>query len=98
MTKRNKILIIVIVIVLALAGYILYRGFFAGNPDQPDVSAIPTKFGATPGEVAPVAPILSKGTALDFVPVKKYNSQEQLFNYPKTNPDEVNLPLPDLIK
>jgi hypothetical protein len=91
MTRRNIILIGAVIVALLIAGYIVYRGFFAGSSDT-NILTI------SPAEVAPVAPILSKGTTLDFAPVKKYNSQEQLFNYPKTSPNEVNLPLPDLIK
>ena len=60
MTKRNIILSVIIALTLLLAGYILYRGFFAGGPDQPDL------LGTSPEEVAPVAPILSHGSALDF--------------------------------
>jgi hypothetical protein len=92
MTKRNIILIIAVVVAILLAIYIAYRGFFAGNSAETGLLNVPS------GEVAPVAPILSQGTTLDFGPIKKYNSQEQLFNYPKTSPDEVSLPLPDLIK
>lgn len=90
MTQKNIIYIVAIVLVALLAGYIAYRGFFAGSSD----SALTL----TTEVVAPVKPILSQGSTLDFGPLKKYNSQEQLFNYPKPSPDEVSLPLPDLIK
>lgn len=92
MNRRNTIFIIAIIIALLLVGYIVYRGFFAGNSDQS--ALVNTKS----QDVGPVTPILAKGTSLNFEPVKKYNSQGQLFNYPKTSPEEVGLPLPDLIK
>lgn len=90
MVKKNIIYIIATVIVLLIIGYIGYRGFFSGSSDSGlDISV---------EEVAPVAPILSEGTVLDFKKVKEYNDQEQLFNYPKPSADEINLPLQDLIR
>lgn len=91
MPRKNIFIIIAIVVVVAIAGYIAYRGFIAGGGNG-DVLKVST------GEVAPVKPILSEGSEMDFSSVKKYNSQGQIFNYPKPSPAELNLPLPDLIK
>lgn len=93
MTRKNIILIVAFIVILLIAAYLVYRGFFAGSDfGQTDL------LGTSPGEVTAAAPILSKGTTLNLGPIKKYNSQQQLFNYPKVSPDEINLPLPDLIK
>ena len=90
MAKKNIIYIIATIVVLLIIGYIAYRGFFAGSSES--------GLNISVEEVAPVAPILSEGTTLDFKKVNEYNDQEQLFNYPKPSPDEMNLPLQDLIK
>ena len=93
MTKRNIILIIVFTVAALLAVLIAYRVFYNGaDSGQGDI------LGTSPGEVVAVASILSQGTTLDLDPIKKYNSQQQLFNYPKVSSDQLNLPLPDLIK
>ncbi len=91
MEKKNIIYIIATVVVLLVVGYIIYRAFFTGN--LPD-----TALQISVEEVAPVAPILTKGTALDFEPIREYNSQGQLFSYPKPTLEETGLPLSDLIR
>lgn len=90
--NRKNIIIIAVVLALLAIGYIAATNIFSGDGGGKDLLDVPA------GEAAPIAPILSKGSNLDFEPLKEYNSQGQLFNYPKVNPDQISVPLPDLIK
>jgi hypothetical protein len=93
MSKKNIIAIVITVLAFGTAAIVLYKGFFAGPAVVPELKS------ATAGPSVPSAQrILPNGGTLDFSPVKKYNSQEQLFNYPQVSPDEVTIPVQQLIK
>ena len=77
----------------------------AGGSSAPGIPAGPGGIAANPGSGGSAAPaaaainrILPNGASLDFGPIKKYNRQQQLFNYPKVTPDEITVPIQQLIK
>lgn len=76
----------------------------ASGPVTATGAAVPGAVGTNsnsspaPSDMGTIQRILPNGSSLDFGPIKKYNSQQQLFNYPKVSPDEITVPVQQLIK
>ncbi len=98
--SRKNILLIIIVVVLAIAGFIVYRSFSAEAPAPvTPIVVTPGPGGATTAvPAASSGKILPLGTRFDLTLVKKYNADGKIFNYPKVEPGEVGPVLGDIIK
>lgn len=88
---KFKQVIIVIVIIAAIAGAIIfaYLGFFSSAPSTPSTSA----------SISISNAVLPLGTTLDFSQVKKFNPTGRQFQYPVVTPPDVGAqPLNNLIQ
>ncbi len=91
--NKNTIFIVVIVVILAAVGYILYYSLFAGKSTNTSLQN-----GQSNSITSPYGPILPYGNHLDFAAVQKYNTSGHSFDYPAVNPSDVGTSLNTIIK
>ena len=85
---KNTILVIVIVVLFAAAGMVIYRGFFA-NGAVPDISV------GVPG--TPVKNVMPYGSSLDFSRVQQRASTADTYRYEVVDTTAVGIAVQNLI-
>ncbi|MBP9686551.1 MAG: hypothetical protein KBD66_02000 [Candidatus Doudnabacteria bacterium] len=85
---KNTILVIVIVVLFAAAGLVIYRGFFASEA-IPDISV------GVPG--APVKNVMPYGSTLDFSRVQQRASTADTYRYEVVDAAVVGVAVQNLI-
>ena len=95
MVNLKKIILIAISgALLSVSGLIVYRNFVSTPSTTPPAHQSTVDSLRTSSNR-----IFPYGEDLDFGIVRKYNSQGQVFNYPRVNPDtDLGVPLSELIK
>lgn len=92
MNKKNTILIAITAVAFAISGYLVYKSF-SGPAEEGDPNL------SVPGQAPSVSVnILPLGSKLDLSPVKKINSQFNVYTYPKVSPQSIGVSVSNLIK
>jgi ABC-type transport system involved in Fe-S cluster assembly fused permease/ATPase subunit len=87
--------ILIIIVVLGLAGFFMYKTFF--GPTKNTDSKTTVNSSATKAPASGVETILPHGTKLNFENVKKFNPDKHLFPYAEVKPEETGLELNQII-
>ena len=94
--KKNIILIAIAIILLGIAGFVVFKIFNRKSVDPVSIGS--GKIIGDDNVTKGVSTILPHGNQLDLTQIKKYNSDEKLYNYPVVTPEQVGVNLSELIK
>lgn len=97
MSKRDKILAVVVTVVFGIAGYVLYTGLFK---DQ--ISVVTNAAPDIEGNRKTIVDLLPYGSTLDVDPLKERNTQlnigsSSVFSYPTVTTGDVGVPVDQLL-
>lgn len=95
MQIKKIVSILIIIVVLGLAGFFMYKTFF--GPTKNTGSKTTDSSTTTKAPSSGVETILPHGTKLNFDNVKKFNPDKHLFPYAEAKPEETGLELNQII-
>lgn len=95
---RIKQFIIIIVVVAALAGAVVFAYLTFFKDDAPTSLVTGSAIGSDNSAVEVETAILPYGDSLDFNSVKKFNRTGKIFQYPATVPGDIGMNLNDIIE
>lgn len=98
MSKRDKILTVVVVLLFGSAGYVLYSGLFA---DQ--ITVVTNQAPDIEANKKTIVNLLPHGSNLDFSKVKQRLTKLQItssaiYTYPTVSSSDIGVPVTDLLK